>query len=45
MFDDTFKQGLSVQLEQSPFLELISDQKVNDTLKLMGRFFRRPVDA
>ncbi len=37
MFDDTLKQGLSVQLEQSPFLELISDQKVNDTLKLMGR--------
>jgi DNA-binding winged helix-turn-helix (wHTH) protein/Tfp pilus assembly protein PilF len=37
LFDDTLKQGLSVQLEQSPLLELISDRRVNDTLKLMGR--------
>jgi hypothetical protein len=25
VFDDTLKQGLSVQLEQSPFLNLVSD--------------------
>jgi len=37
VFDDTLKQGLSVQLEQSPFLDLVSDNKVNQTLKLMGR--------
>jgi tetratricopeptide (TPR) repeat protein len=37
VFDDTLKQGLSVQLEQSPFLNLVSDRKVNETLKLMGR--------
>jgi len=37
VFDDTLKQGLSVQLEQSPFLALLSDRKVNDTLTLMGR--------
>ncbi|MGA8220821.1 MAG: protein kinase [Candidatus Acidiferrales bacterium] len=37
VFDDTLKQGLSVQLEQSPFLALISDHRVNETLKLMGR--------
>jgi eukaryotic-like serine/threonine-protein kinase len=37
LFDDTLKQGLSVQLEQSPFLELISERRVNETLKLMGR--------
>src|SRR5664280_3868396 len=37
VFDDTLKQGLSVQLEQSPFLALVSDSKVNQTLKLMGR--------
>jgi serine/threonine protein kinase/predicted Zn-dependent protease len=37
VFDDTLKQGLSVQLEQSPFLDLLSDRKVNATLKLMGR--------
>jgi hypothetical protein len=36
VFDDTLKQGLSVQLEQSPFLDLISERKVSDTLKLMG---------
>ena len=37
VFDDTFKQGLAIQLEQSPFLDLISESKVNQTLKLMGR--------
>ncbi len=37
VFDDTLKQGLSVQLEQSPFLDLLSERKVNDTLKRMGR--------
>jgi serine/threonine protein kinase/tetratricopeptide (TPR) repeat protein len=37
VFDDTLKQGLSVQLEQSPFLGLISERRVNETLKLMGR--------
>jgi tetratricopeptide (TPR) repeat protein/predicted Ser/Thr protein kinase len=36
VFDDTLKQGLFVQLEQSPFLELVSDNKVNQNLKLMG---------
>ena len=36
VFEDTLKQGLSVQLEQSPFLDLLSAQRVNDTLKLMG---------
>jgi tRNA A-37 threonylcarbamoyl transferase component Bud32/tetratricopeptide (TPR) repeat protein len=37
VFDDTLKQGLSVQLEQSPFLNQLSDRRVNETLKLMGR--------
>ncbi len=37
VFDDTLKQGLSVQLEQSPFLAVVSDRRVNETLKLMGR--------
>ena len=37
VFNDTLKQGLAIQLEQSPFLELISQGKVNQTLKLMGR--------
>src|ERR1039457_1559 len=37
VFDDTLKQGLAVQLEQSPFLDLVSERRVNETLKLMGR--------
>jgi len=36
VFDDTLKQGLRVQLEQSPFLNILSDQKVDQHLKLMG---------
>ena len=37
VFDNTLKQGLAVQLEQTPFLDLLSEDKVNATLKLMGR--------
>ena len=37
VFDDTLKQGLAVQLAQSPFLAILSDEKVQNTLKLMGR--------
>ncbi|MGC2111332.1 MAG: hypothetical protein WA655_17590 [Candidatus Korobacteraceae bacterium] len=37
VFDDALKQGLAIQLEQSPFLDLVSDNKVNQILKLMGR--------
>jgi len=37
VFDDTLKQALRVQLEQSPFLNVLSDQKVDGQLRLMGR--------
>ena len=37
MFDDTLRQGLSVELQQSPFLTLISDRQVQQTLALMGQ--------
>jgi serine/threonine protein kinase/tetratricopeptide (TPR) repeat protein len=37
IFDDTLKQALAVGLQQSPFLNILSDQKVQDTLRLMGR--------
>lgn len=37
LFDDTLKQGLSTQLSQSPFLNLLPEEKVSETLKLMGR--------
>jgi DNA-binding winged helix-turn-helix (wHTH) protein/tetratricopeptide (TPR) repeat protein len=37
VFDQTLTQGLAVQLEQSPFLQIVSDQRVQHTLRLMGR--------
>jgi class 3 adenylate cyclase len=36
VFDDTLKQALSVALGQSPFLNILSNQKVRETLKLLG---------
>jgi eukaryotic-like serine/threonine-protein kinase len=37
VFDDTLKTALSVALNQSPFLNVVSDNKVAATLKLMTR--------
>lgn len=37
IFDGTLKQGLAVQLGQSPFLHLFADIRVRQTLRLMGR--------
>jgi eukaryotic-like serine/threonine-protein kinase len=37
VFDGTLRQGLAVQLEQSPFLRLVPDQRVQQTLSLMGQ--------
>ncbi len=37
VFDGTLKQALAIQLEQSPFLNVLSDRQVNATLKLMNR--------
>jgi eukaryotic-like serine/threonine-protein kinase len=37
VFDDTLKQALSVALRQSPFLNVLSDQQVGATLKLMKK--------
>jgi eukaryotic-like serine/threonine-protein kinase len=37
VFDDTLRQGVAVQLEQSPFLSLISDNRIHKTLQLMGQ--------
>ena len=37
VFDDTLRQGLSVDLQQSPFLNLISDRQVQQQLALMGQ--------
>ena len=41
VFDDTLRQGLAVQLQQSPFLSLISEERIRRTLPLMNQ----PADA
>jgi serine/threonine protein kinase/tetratricopeptide (TPR) repeat protein len=35
VFDGTLRQGLEVQLEQSPFLSLLTEERIQQTLKLM----------
>jgi eukaryotic-like serine/threonine-protein kinase len=37
VFDDTLRQGLSAELQQSPFFNLISDRQIQATLALMGQ--------
>jgi eukaryotic-like serine/threonine-protein kinase len=37
VFGGTLRQGLSVRLEQSPFLSIISDQQIQQTLQMMGQ--------
>jgi len=41
VFDGTLHQGLAVQLEESPFLSLVSEQRIGQALRLMGL----PTDA
>ena len=42
VFTDTLRQGLQVKLNESPFLNLLAEDKVGTTLKQMGR---QPQDA
>jgi eukaryotic-like serine/threonine-protein kinase len=37
VFDDALKQGLAIQLEQSPFLSLVSEQRIRQALRSMGQ--------
>jgi len=41
IFDGTLRQGLAIQLEQSPFLVIMDDEQVQRALRLMSR----PADA
>jgi DNA-binding winged helix-turn-helix (wHTH) protein/Flp pilus assembly protein TadD len=41
IFDGTLRQGIEVQLEQSPFLSLIPDDRIQQVKKMMGQ----PADA
>jgi eukaryotic-like serine/threonine-protein kinase len=37
VFDDTLKQALSIELQQSPFLSILPEEKIESTLRMMGR--------
>ena len=37
MFDGTLKQALAVQLEQSPYLNIVPESKIREALRLMGK--------
>ena len=37
VFDDALRQGLAAQLAQSPFLHVLSEQQMSQTLKYMGQ--------
>ena len=37
VFDGTLRQGLAVQLEQSPFLSFLSEEGIHNTLQMMGQ--------
>jgi serine/threonine protein kinase/tetratricopeptide (TPR) repeat protein len=41
VFDDTLRRGLAIQLQQSPFLSLVSDDRIRRTMLLMNQ----PADA
>ena len=43
IFDGTLKQGLWIQLQQSPFLSIFPDSKAHETLKLMKRNPEEPI--
>jgi len=43
VFDDALKQALAVSLQQSPFLNLASNDQVHETLRYMGRPLNTPL--
>jgi eukaryotic-like serine/threonine-protein kinase len=43
VFDETLKQALAAELEQSPFLNILSDRRVEETLRLMGQPTNVPI--
>ena len=45
VFDGTLREGLSVQLEQSPFLGLVSEEGIHQTLRMMGEPAKCPTHA
>jgi eukaryotic-like serine/threonine-protein kinase len=45
VFDGTLRQGMAVQLDQSPFLSLISETRIHRVLGLMGKPLDAPLTA
>lgn len=45
VFDDSLRQGLSIQLEQSPFLSIVTEDRVRQALVMMGRRSDARLDA
>jgi len=45
VFDESLKQALAVNLGQSPFLNILPDQKVNETLQLMGKLANQSITS
>jgi serine/threonine protein kinase/Flp pilus assembly protein TadD len=43
VFDDALKQALTIGLNQSPFLNIVSDRKIEETLRLMGQPAAQPI--
>jgi len=43
VFDDALKQALAVSLQQSPYLSLVSNEQVQETLRYMGRPSNTPL--
>jgi tetratricopeptide (TPR) repeat protein len=43
VFDGTLRQALAVQIEQSPFMHVVPDQRVRRALRLMGRSSDEPL--
>ena len=41
VFDETLRQGLTIQLEQSPFFHLVTEERIRQVLRMMGQ----PADA
>ena len=37
VFDETLRQGVATQLEQSPFVRLVSQERLQRTLRMMGQ--------
>jgi tetratricopeptide (TPR) repeat protein len=45
VFDDTLRQAIAIELTQSPFLNILSDDKIAGTMQMMGRSAKEPITA